>query len=179
MATRLGVADDKTIRFLGGGVEPIASMFDQRSPRLQKQEGESKGWKKGATADSSSVDKGRAGVFDCRPLPRQSVVVQSRQGFSGGCLLSGVGHDKGAIRWKPRTGLSPTPASTSSSRPKVLSPVFRPRSIVPEHPSTRSREPTKFSRQPLLSSPQRHYHHHAQNRATHQTSRRLPTFPSK
>lgn len=84
MATRLGVADDKTIRFLGGGVEPIASMFDQRSPRWQKQEGESKGWKKGTTADSSSVDKGRAGVFDCRPLPRQSVVVQSRQGFSGG-----------------------------------------------------------------------------------------------
>lgn len=179
MATRLGVADDKTIRFLRGRVEPIASMFDQRSPRLQKQEGESKGWKKGATADSSSVDKRRAGVLTADLCQDSQSWSRVAKGSQGGCLLSGVGHDKGAIRWKPRTGLSPTPASTSSSLPKALSPVLRPRSIVPEHPSTRSREPTKFSRQPLLSSPQRHYHHHAQNRATHQTSRRLPTFPSK
>lgn len=71
-------------------------MFDQRSPRLKKQEGQYKKWKEAATPQSLIGRQGKGRMFfGCRPLPRQSVVVKSRQGFSGGFVyFPGLGTTK-------------------------------------------------------------------------------------
>lgn len=183
MATRLGlgVADDNKIRFLGGGVEPIASMFDQRSPRLQKQEGQYKKSKEAATPQSLTGRQGKGWMLLVADLCQdKSVVVKSRQGFSGGLFTFHSSQRQRSRQIEAKIRSTPDTSSNPHSLSKEFPQVLRPSPVAPERPSTKSREPTKFSRQPsLLITTAPSSTTTPKTEAAHQTHPRLPTFPTK
>lgn len=183
MATRLGlgVADDNKIRFLGGGVEPIASMFDQRSPRLQKQEGQYKKSKEAATPQSLTGRQGKGWMLLVADLCQdKSVVVKSRQGFSGGLFTFHSWQRQRSRQIEAKIRSTPDTSSNPHSLSKEFPQVLRPSPVAPERPSTKSREPTKFSHQPsLLITTAPSSTTTPKTEAAHQTHPRLPTFPTK
>lgn len=137
MATRLGlgVADDNKIRFLGGGVEPIASMFDQRSPRLQKQEGQYKKSKEAATPQSLTGRRGNGWMLLVADLCQdKSVVVKSRQGFSGGLFTLHSWQRQRSRQIEAKIRSTPDTSSNPPQPLKRISASFAPKSSRPRAP---------------------------------------------
>lgn len=137
MATRLGlgVADDNKIRFLGGGVEPIASMFDQRSPRLQKKEGQYKKSKEAATPQSLTGRRGKGWMLLVADLCQdKSVVVKSRQGFSGGLFTFHSWQRQRSRQIEAKIRSTPDTSSNPLQPLKRISASFAPKSSRPRAP---------------------------------------------
>lgn len=183
MATRLGlgVADDNKIRFLGGGVEPLPQCLINGARGCRSKRASTRSRRKLRHHNRSPVVEGKGGCF-WSPTSAKTSQWWSRvaKGSQGVCLLFTVGNDKGADRSKPRSKAPPTRVPTPHSLSKEFPQVLRPSPVAPERPSTKSREPTKFSRQPsLLITTAPSSTTTPKTEATHQTHPRLPTFPTK